>query len=96
MRQTYRFIAEALNDKGGALNAPPCHSEHGEESRPEKDKKEIHRFALNDRRNALNDRRNALNDKGSALNDPPCHSEHGEESHSEKDRKRKDNKQIKK
>ena len=89
MRQTYRFIPDALNDKGSALNDPPCHSEHGEESRPEKDKKEIHRFALNDRRNALND-------KGSALNDPSCHSEHGEESHSEKERKRKDNKQIKK
>ena len=73
MRQTYRFIPDALNDKGSALNDPPCHSEHGEESRPEKDKKEIHRFALNDRRNALND--------------PSCHSEHGEESHSEKDKK---------
>ncbi|SCQ18450.1 hypothetical protein TFUB4_00432 [Tannerella forsythia] len=43
-------------------------------------RKEIHRFALNDRRNALND-------KGSALNDPPCHSEHREESHLEKDKK---------
>ena len=63
---------------------------------PEKDKKEIHRFALNDRRNALNDKESALNDKESALNDPSCHSEHGEESHSEKERKRKDNKQIKK
>ena len=39
MRQTYRFIAEALNDKGGALNDPPCHSEHGEESHSEKDRK---------------------------------------------------------
>ena len=56
-----------------------CHSEHREESRPEKDKKEIHRFALNDRRNALND-------KGGALNDPPCHPEHREESHLEKER----------
>ena len=61
-------------------DAPPCHSEHGEESHLEKEKKEIHRFALNDRENALND-------KGSALNDPSCHSEHGEESHSEKDKK---------
>ena len=43
-------------------------------------RKEIHRFALNDRRNALND-------KGSALNAPSCHSEHREESHSEKDKK---------
>ena len=85
MRQTYRFIPDALNDKGSALNDPPCHSEHGEESRPEKDKKEIHRFALNDRRNALND-------KGSALNDSSCHSEHSEESR----RKKKYNKQIKK
>ncbi|WP_231964034.1 GIY-YIG nuclease family protein [Tannerella forsythia] len=46
----------------------------------EKEKKEIHRFALNDRRNALND-------KGSALNAPSCHSEHREESHLEKDKK---------
>ena len=30
-------------------NDPPCHSEHGEESHSEKDKKEIHRFALNDK-----------------------------------------------
>ncbi|AEW20116.1 hypothetical protein BFO_0569 [Tannerella forsythia 92A2] len=41
-------------------NDPPCHSEHGEESHSEKDKKEIHRFALNDRRNALNDKGSAL------------------------------------
>ena len=53
-------------------DAPPCHSEHSEESHLEKEKKEIHRFALNDRRNALND--------------PPCHSEHSEESHLEKER----------
>ena len=79
MRQTYRFIPDALNDKGSALNAPSCHSEHREESHLEKDKKEIHRFALNDRRNVLND-------KGSALNAPSCHSEHGEESHLEKKR----------
>ena len=52
-------------------------------------RKEILRFALNDRGFVLND-------KGSALNDPPCHSEHREESHLEKERKRKDNKQIKK
>ncbi|WP_449188638.1 hypothetical protein [Tannerella forsythia] len=50
---------------------------------------QIHRFALNDRENDLNE-------KGSALNDPSCHSEHSEESHLEKERKRKDNKQIKK
>ena len=43
-------------------------------------RKEIHRFALNDRGFVLND-------KGSALNDPPCHSEHREESHSEKEKK---------
>ena len=42
-------------------------------------RKEIHRFALNDRGFVLND-------KGSALNDPPCHSEHREESHLEKER----------
>ena len=36
MRQTYRFIPDALNDKGSALNDPPCHSEHGEESRRKK------------------------------------------------------------
>ncbi|WP_074452777.1 hypothetical protein [Tannerella forsythia] len=53
-------------------NDPPCHSEHGEESHSEKDKKEIHRFALND--------------KGNDLNAPPCHSEHREESHLEKER----------
>ena len=79
MRQTYRFIPDALNDKGSALNDPSCHSEHGEESHSEKDKKEIHRFALNDRGFVLND-------KGSALNAPSCHSEHREESHSEKER----------
>ncbi|SCQ19027.1 hypothetical protein [Tannerella forsythia] len=60
-------------------NDPPCHSEHGEESHSEKDKKEIHHFALNDRGFALND-------KGSALNAPPCLSEHREESHLEKER----------
>ena len=38
MRQTYRFIPDALNDKGGALNAPPCHSEHREESHLEKER----------------------------------------------------------
>ena len=36
MRQTYRFIAEALNDKGSALNDSSCHSEHSEESRRKK------------------------------------------------------------
>ena len=39
---------------------PPCHSEHSEESHLEKEKKEIHRFALNDRENALNDKGSAL------------------------------------
>ena len=39
MRQTYRFIPDALNDKGSALNDPPCHSEHREESRPGKGKR---------------------------------------------------------
>jgi len=34
-----RFIADALNDKGSALNDPPCHSEHGEESHSEKERK---------------------------------------------------------
>ena len=55
-----RFIADVLDDKGSALNAPPCHSEHREESHLEKEKKEIHRFALNDRENALNDKGSAL------------------------------------
>ena len=41
-------------------DAPPCHSEHSEESHLEKEKKEIHRFALNDRENALNDKGSAL------------------------------------
>ena len=33
-----RFIADALNDKGSALNAPSCHSEHREESHLEKER----------------------------------------------------------
>ena len=41
-------------------DAPPCHSEHSEESHLEKEKNEIHRFALNDRENALNDKGSAL------------------------------------
>lgn len=39
MRQTYRFIPDALNDKESALNDPSCHSEHGEESHSEKERK---------------------------------------------------------
>ena len=39
-KEIHRF---ALNDKGSALNDPPCHSEHREESHSEKEKKEIHR-----------------------------------------------------
>ena len=38
-RKRRRFIADALNDKGSALNDPPCHSEHGEESHSEKERK---------------------------------------------------------
>ena len=38
-RKRRRFIADALNDKGSALNDPSCHSEHGEESHSEKERK---------------------------------------------------------